>query len=126
MKRFTRDDTTPRARTRWARSIEHLIADADRRERYHPYARPIYRKDVVRACAPALTEIRWVLVEQETTVRPEAMARLRQFLTDGAASPLHRDDALAARRAAHEIASAFVVPAAVHVPAPAREHAVRA
>jgi hypothetical protein len=40
------------------------------------------------------------------------MRRLRDFLTDGASSPFYGDDPLVAGRVGHEIASAFVVPAA--------------
>ncbi len=124
MKLFTRDDTTPRARNTWARSIERLIADIDRPEPLYRHYRPLYRKDVARACVPALTEIRWVLIEQATPVRPEAMARLREFMTDGGTSPLYRGDAEAARRAAHELASAFVVQAP-RAPKSEREFEVR-
>ena len=52
-----------------------------------------------------------MLLDGTATVRPEAMRRLRVFLTDGARSPLYRDDPARAHRAAHELAVAFVVPA---------------
>jgi hypothetical protein len=125
MKPFTRNDTTPRARAMWAKSIERLIAEIDRPEPLYRHFRRLYRKDVARACIPALTEVRWVLIEQETSVRPEAMARLRGFMTDGGLSPLYRDDVEKARRASHELASAFVVPAAAHAAKPAREFDIR-
>jgi hypothetical protein len=109
-----RNDTTPRARATWAKSIQRLIADVDRPQPLLRSMRPLYRRDVAAACVPALTEIRWVLAGAAAFVRPEAMARLRAFMTDGTRSPLYRDEPEVARRVAHELASAFVVPAAGH------------
>ena len=125
MKLFHHDDTTLRARTTWARSIEHLIREIDRPQPLLRSMRPIYRRNVAAAAVPALTEIRWVLVDDQATVKPEAMARLREFLTDGSRSPLYHDDPEAPRRVAHELASAFVVPAASHATKTARDHEVR-
>ena len=125
MNLFARDDTTTRARARWARSIARLLEDLDRRQPLMRSARPLYRRDVAAACAHPLTEIRWVLVDGTATVRPEAMRRLRAFLTDGTRSPLYRDDPERAQRAAHELAAAFVVSAhsAASLPAEAPEDA---
>jgi hypothetical protein len=115
MKLNLRNDTTPRGRKIWARSIQHLIGELDRPQPLLRSFRPLYRREVAAACVPALTEIRWALLDDTVAVRPEAMARLRDFMTDGGRSPLYRDDPEAARRAAHELASAFVVPAAKSV-----------
>ena len=79
----------------------------------------LYRRDVAAACAHSLAEIRRVLVDEGATVGPEAMRRLREFLTDGARSPLYRDDVEQARRTAAELAVAFVVPAHAHRAKPA-------
>ena len=119
MKLFARDDTTPRARAMWARSIARLLQDIHRPQ--SPLrGRRLYRRDVAAACVRSLTEIRWVLVDDTATVTPETMRRLRAFLTDGAGSPLYRDDPARTRQRARELAIAFVVPA--HAPA----HAVQA
>jgi hypothetical protein len=115
---FERDDTTPRARETWARSIDGLLKDIDRPQPLLRSMRPLYRREVAAASAPSLNEIRWVLADQTTTVRPEAVRRLREFLTDGARSPLFHDDAEQARRRAREIAAAFVVPAGAHATKP--------
>lgn len=125
MKLFHHNDSTPRARASWARSIESLIRDIDRPQPLLRSMRPIYRRDVAAAAVPALTEIRWVLVDEQAIVRPEAMARLREFLTDGSRSPLYHDDPEAARRLAHELASAFVVPASSYATKAAQDHEVR-
>jgi hypothetical protein len=125
MNMFTRNDTTPRARETWAKSIARLLAELERPEPLLRGFRRLYRRDVAAACASSLNEIRWVLVDEAVAVRPEAMARLRAFLTDGAGSPLYRDDAERARRAAREIAAAFVVPAGMHAAketAPLEQH----
>ena len=90
MKLFHDDDMTPRARATWARSIEHLIRDIDRPQPLLRSMRPIYRRNVAAAAVPALTEIRWVLVDDQASVTPEAMSRLREFLTDGSRSPALR------------------------------------
>jgi hypothetical protein len=111
MTRFSRDDTTPRARAMWARSIDRLLHELERPQPHLRSARRVYRRDVAAACAHSLTEIRWVLIDDTAVVQPETMRRLRTFLTDGARSPFYRDDAERARRAAHELAIAFVVPA---------------
>lgn len=111
MKMFERDDTTARARAMWARSIEGLLRELERQQPLMRSARRLYRRDVAAASAHSLTEIRWVLIDHTAIVRPEAMRRLREFLTDGARSPLYRDDAEHARQVAHELAVAFVVPA---------------
>jgi hypothetical protein len=118
-------DTTPRARATWAKSIEHLIGEIGRPQPLLRSMRPLYRRDVAAACVPALTEIRWVLVDDTAFVRPEAMARLRGFMTDGGRSPLFRDDPDGARRAARELASAFVIPAGSHATKAAHELEIR-
>jgi RecB family exonuclease len=114
MNSFNRDDTTPRARARWAASIERLLVELERPEPLMRGARRLYRRDVAAASAHSLIEIRWVLVDESARVRPEAMRRLREFLSDGAQSPLYGDSPEQARRTAREIAVAFVVPAAAH------------
>jgi hypothetical protein len=111
MKLFDRDETTPHARARWARSISRLAHEL---ARPHPPLRDpnrVYRLDVAAASLPSLIEIEHVLTDETAAVRPEAMHRLREYLTDGGSSPLYRDDPEAARRAAHELEVAFTVPA---------------
>jgi hypothetical protein len=105
---FNHNDTTPRARARWARSIDGLLAESERRP---SPLRSIFRRDVVRACAPSLLEVRGVLVDPAAEVRPEAMRRLRDFITDGTRSPLIRGELEPARRVAHEPALTFVTDA---------------
>jgi hypothetical protein len=106
---FNHNDTTPRARASWARSIDSLLADADRRQPLLRSMRSIFRPAVVRACAPSLLEIRSILVDPSAEVRPEAMRRLRDFITDGSRSPLIRGELEAARRVAEELAIAFTL-----------------
>jgi hypothetical protein len=116
---LVRHDTTPRARATWARSIDRLLDEVERPQPLLRSMRRLYRRGVAAACAGSLTEIRWVLADDTATVRPEAMRRLREFLTDGVGSPLYGDDAELARRTAHELAVAFVVPAHDHRVKPA-------
>jgi hypothetical protein len=106
---FNRNDTTPRARASWARSIDGLLADVERRQPLLRSMRSIFRRDVVRACAPSLLEIRAVLVDPSAEVRPEAMRPLRDFITDGSRSPLIRGELEPARRVADELAITFVL-----------------
>jgi hypothetical protein len=98
----------------WAKSIDRLLEELARPQPPLRSARGLYRLDVAAACAHSLTEIRWVLIDDTAVVQPETMRRLRAFLTDGARSPFYRDDAERARRAARELAVAFVVPAHAH------------
>jgi hypothetical protein len=111
MNRFNRDNTTARARARRAGAIERLLDEIERPVPLMRSHRRLHRRDVAAAAAPSLTEIRWVLVDESATVRPEAMRRLEEFLTDGTRSPLYRESPEQARRAAREISAAFVVPA---------------
>ncbi len=106
---FDHNDTTPRARVSWARSIDGLLADAGRRPPRLRSMRGIFRPDVVQACAPSLLEIREVLADPSAEVRPEAMRRLRDYITDGTRSPLVRGELEAARRFARELAIAFAL-----------------
>jgi hypothetical protein len=108
---FNHNDTTPRARASWARSIDGLLAETERRQPLLRSMRSIFRRDVVRACSPSLLEIRGVLVDPSAEVRPEAMRRLRDFITDGTRSPLVRGELEPARRVAHELALTFVIDA---------------
>jgi hypothetical protein len=108
---FNHNDMTPRARARWARSIDGLLAESERRPAPLRSMRSIFRRDVVRPCAPSLLEIRGVLVDPSAEVRPEAMRRLRDFITDGTRSPLVRGELEPARRVAHELALMFVTDA---------------
>jgi hypothetical protein len=112
---FSRDPTTPRARVRWAKSIAKLADELRKPQSPIRSVRRLYRPDVAAACTPELIEIESVLRDPAARVRPEAMRRLRAFLTD-AGSPLYRDKPEAAHRSARELASAFVVPAYAHIP----------
>jgi hypothetical protein len=108
----------------WARSIARLVQELERPESLLRAATRLYRRDVAAACAPSLNEIRWVLVDDAAAVRPEAMRRLRAFMTDGARSPLYRDEPEHARRTARELAVAFAVfagPRAEQAPAPVEQ-----
>jgi hypothetical protein len=107
MRVFARDDTTTRARAAWAVAIARLVDELERPESLLRAATRLYRRDVAAACAPSLIEIRRVLVDDAAAVRPEAMRRLRAFMTDGARSLLYRDEPEHARRAARELAVAF-------------------
>jgi hypothetical protein len=119
---FSRDPTTPRARVRWAKSIAKLADELRKPPSPIRGVRRLYRPEVAAACTPELIEIESVLRDPTARVRPEAMRRLRDFLTD-AGSPLYRDAPDAAHRTAREIAAAFVVPAHAHVaPWAAAEH----
>jgi hypothetical protein len=62
-------------------------------------ARPV----VVLSAASALSAVADALRDADAVVAPEAIEELRRFMTDGAQSPLYRDDALAARRAADDL-----------------------
>jgi hypothetical protein len=115
---FVRQSINARGRASWSRSIGRLLSEVDRPSPVLRSMRPIYRRDVARACAPALAEIRWVLDDRSAPVRPEAVRRLRDFLTYGGGSPLFGDDPKGARRGARELAAAFVVPAVMHSAAP--------
>ena len=110
MKLFRRDDTTPGARRMWAVSIERLL-DELARPRPLRVGRRLYRRDVAIACVPALAEIGSILCDETASVRPAAMRRLRDFLTDGASSPFYGDEPRQAGFTARELAVAFVVPA---------------
>ena len=62
-------------------------------------ARPV----VVLSAASALSAVADALRDADAVMTPEAIEELRRFMTDGAQSPLYRDDALAARRAAENL-----------------------
>jgi hypothetical protein len=57
-----------------------------------------------------------VLVDASATVRPEAMRRLRELLTDGVRAPLYGDGSELARGTARALAIAFVLQAGAHHP----------
>ena len=60
------------------------------------------------SCVPALHTIKEVLADPARHVAPNAIQKLRAFLTDGASSPLFRDDPDAARLVVEELAEIFV------------------
>ena len=70
--------------------------------------RPLMRPDVVWSCVPALHMIKQVLADPPARVAPNAIKKLRALLTDGASSPLFRDDPDAARLVVEELAEVFV------------------
>jgi hypothetical protein len=111
---FSRDPTTLRARARWAKSIAKLADELRKPQSPIRGVRRLYRPEVAAACTPELIEIESVLRDPTARVRPEAMRRLQDFLTD-AGSPLYRDRPDAANRTARELVSAFVVPAHAHI-----------
>jgi hypothetical protein len=90
----------------WVASIDRTLESAcTRAERQGP--RPLMRPDVVWSCVPALHLIKQVLADPARDVAPTAIRRLRSLLTDGATSPLFRDDPDAAREAVEQLATAF-------------------
>jgi hypothetical protein len=90
-------------RLMWVASIDRTLEAA-----CTPAAgRSMLRADVVWSCVPALHRIKEVLADPARTVAPQAIRRLRAFLTDGASSPLFRDDPEAARQAVEALAVAF-------------------
>ena len=70
--------------------------------------RSLIRPEVVWSCVPALHAIKGVLADPARQVGPAAIKKLRAFLTDGASSPLFRDDPDAARIVVEELADVFV------------------
>jgi hypothetical protein len=70
--------------------------------------RSLIRPEVVWSCVPALHAIKGVLADPARHVGPNAIKELRAFLTDGASSPLFRDDPDAARVVVEELAEVFV------------------
>jgi hypothetical protein len=98
-----------RDRQRWADSIDGLLRNLDR-----PVGRlgarglrPLYRTDVVTACAPALRQVRDVLLDPQAEVRTRDLRSLNTFICEGSVSPLLGGNADAARRGALELQSAF-------------------
>ena len=88
-------------RTSWARSLDHAIEDAFRPST--PVRIRLTRPSVVASAAPALTAVAAMLREERIDVSREALAAVREFLTDGIDSPLFGRDPLAAHRAADEL-----------------------
>jgi len=70
--------------------------------------RSLIRPEVVWSCVPALHAIKGVLADPARQVTPNAIKELRAFLTDGASSPLFRDDPDAARIVVEVLAGVFV------------------
>lgn len=91
-------------RLMWVASIDRTLETACANEGRSSLLRP----DVVWSCVPALHSIKEVLADPSRDVSPQAIRRLRAFLTDGARSPLFRDDPDKAREAVEALAVAFV------------------
>ena len=60
------------------------------------------------AAAPALSAVAAALRDEDLVVSPEALAAVREFMTNGIDSPLYGRDPLAARRAADGLRRALV------------------
>jgi len=108
---------TLRERKRWARSIEKLIADANRRIPQRAY-RPLANTAAVHRATPALLGVAATLRAEELTVSRDLLGELRAFLTDGGASPLYGNHPIAALWAAEELRRRFAP-----TPAPLRHAA---
>ena len=92
-------------RLMWVASIDRTLEAACAEQGSH---RSLIRADVVWSCVPALHAIKGVLADPARHVGPNAIKELRAFLTDGASSPLFRDDPDAARVVVEELAEVFV------------------
>jgi hypothetical protein len=89
----------------WVASIDRTLEAACAEQGTH---RSLIRADVVWSCVPALHTIKEVLADPARHVAPNAIKKLRAFLTDGASSPLFRNDPDAARIVVEELAEVFV------------------
>lgn len=85
---------TSRERKRWARSIEKLVADADRRVPHRAY-RPLFNTTAVHRATPALLDLAAGLRAEDLPVSRKLLGDLRALLTDGGGSPLYRDHPIA-------------------------------
>ena len=85
-------------RRSWAHSIDGAINDAATSSL--PLRNRVARPVVILAAAPALAAVAAALRDEDLVVPPEALAAVRDFMTDGIDSPLYGRDPLAARRAA--------------------------
>jgi hypothetical protein len=92
-------------RLMWVASIDRTLEAACAEQGSH---RSLIRADVVWSCVPALHTIKEVLADPARHVAPNAIKKLRAFLTDGASSPLFRNDPDAARIVVEELAEVFV------------------
>ena len=97
------DDTTPEMRASWASSIAMLLEEIEQPQPLVRSLRCGYRKDVARACAPALIAIHDLLDDTSARVTADAMWLLREFLCDRAHSPLYGYDLEHARLHASEL-----------------------
>jgi hypothetical protein len=90
-------------RVLWARSLDSVIKDAS--DPSTPVRRQLTQPAVVLAAAPALSAVAAELRDEKIDVSREALDTVREFMTDGAASPLYGRDPLAAQRAADSLRS---------------------
>ncbi|HEX9343392.1 MAG TPA: hypothetical protein VF995_07235 [Actinomycetota bacterium] len=95
-----------RERRRWARSIEKLVADANRRILQRAYW-PLANTTAVHRATPALLDVATALRQQDLLVSRDLLGELRAFLTDGGASPLYGNHPIAALWAAEELRRRF-------------------
>src|SRR5439155_21138151 len=89
-------------------SIENLLDEAIRP--VPPSMRrflPMYRRQVVRACADPLSEIATTLRDPKRTVSADALRQVIVFLSRAGESPLYADDPLRARWAADLLCAAI-------------------
>jgi hypothetical protein len=104
---FQRDPTSPHQRRQLAAAIGHLATEARRDPRGPRAFRALRDRRVVEAAYPDLARIRQSLLAADVAVSPIAMTLLRDFLTQGADSPLFGRDPAAARTGARELAVGF-------------------
>jgi hypothetical protein len=98
-----------RTRRRWADCVNRLLREADRTpDRLHPRGiTPIYDRQVIVACSPALREIRDVLLDETVDVRTSDLKELKTLMCEGAVSPLMRRNVAAARGGTDEVLDRF-------------------
>jgi hypothetical protein len=104
---FHRDPTSRRERVTLATGIARLENEQRPLRGGLRAFRPLRDPRVVAEVYPDLTRIRHTLLDMDVDVSPISMTVLRDFLTDGASSPLYRRNPMAARRAARELAAGF-------------------
>jgi hypothetical protein len=92
------NEVTSEERTIWARSIDGAIKDAA--SPAVPLRNRVARPVVVLGAAPALSAVAAALRNDDLVIPRESLESVREFMTNGANSPLYGRDPLAARRGA--------------------------
>jgi hypothetical protein len=98
-----------RQRDRYARSLEATVSDSYRA--WTPRAfRPLAPAPTVWACKDALLDIASALRDESLPISAAAFGALKDFMGDGASSPLYGRDQRAAANAAQHLRSSFIAP----------------